>query len=164
MHERIVKFYWASPRDIIAMTHADQFPNDKFPAGIPSLVGTPIDNQLAMMAMVRDERDNIIGVLSELEVFGRKDEMEFEVNLTMVMPARGAPYKIAAEKGEWSGRADVLHTSGPLPGRCGVVIGGTGEFAGMTGRHQQTAIYKHIKGNVTVVEVCETFWLVPSTT
>lgn len=173
--EQIFKFYWASPRDIIAMTHADQFPNEKFPKGIPSLVGTPIDNQLAMMATVRDENDKIIGVLSELEVFGRNAESEFEVYLTIVLPGRGAlvvremksmafpevvePYKIAAQKGEWSGSVNVVHTSGPLPGRHGEVIAATGEFAGMTGRQQQTAVYKNIKGNVTVVEVCETFLL-----
>jgi hypothetical protein len=29
----------------------------------------------------------------------------------------------------------------------------------MTGRQQQVAVYKKIKGNVTVVDVCETFWL-----
>src|SRR5262249_32888366 len=113
--------------------------------------------------------------LSELEVFGQHGEGEFEVNLTLVIRGRGAlfvsqmksmvypqlvePYRIAAERGEWEGGVTVTHTYGPLPNCCGLVIGGTGEFAGMTGRQQQTTVYKRIKGNVTFVETCETFWL-----
>src|SRR5262245_61401182 len=126
-HEKVVKFHWASPRDIIAMTHANQFPNEKFPPGIPDLAGTEIENQLVMMAMVRDETGRLIGTLSELEVFGQHGEGEFEVNLTLVIPGRGAlfvsqmksmvypqlvePYRIAAEKGEWEGSVTVTHTS-----------------------------------------------------
>jgi hypothetical protein len=163
---KIFKFYWNTPRDVLAMTHGEQFPNELVPEGMQSLVGTTI---------VRDETGKAIGVLSELEIFGRNAESEFEVYLTLVLPGRGAlvvremksmvfpevvePYKIAAEKGKWEGSVNVVHTSGPLPGRHGEVIAATGEFAGMTGRQQQIAIYKKIEGNVTVVEVCETFWL-----
>jgi hypothetical protein len=173
--EQVFKFYWNSPRDVLAMTHGEQFPNELVPEGMQSLVGTTIDNQLAMMGIVRDETGKAVGVLSELEIFGRNAESEFEVYLTMVLPGRGAlvvremksmvfpevvePYKIATEKGKWEGSVNVVHTSGPLHGRHGDVIAATGEFAGMTGRQQQTAIYKKIEGNVTVVEVCETFWL-----
>jgi hypothetical protein len=170
---KTVRFFWSSPRDILAMTHADQFPNEKFPPGIPSFVGTPIDNQLAMMATVRDENGRIVGVLSELEVFGRDGETDFDVYLSLVVPGRGAlfvgqvksfimpdveePYRIAAEQGEWNGRVEISHTSGPLPGRYGRILTGTGEFEGATGRHQQSAVYLRIKGNETFVEVTETF-------
>jgi hypothetical protein len=176
--ETVVKVYWSSPRDMMCMTHGGQFPNDLAPAGMESLKGTPIENQLLAAAKVRDEAGNIIGIHTEIEEFGRNgDETDFDVILTILMPGRGAlvvrqtksmsfpevagPYEEAMKTGEWNGAVDVVHTSGPLPGRHGEVIGATGEWEGMTGRHQQTAIYRKITPTVIHVDVCETFWLTP---
>jgi hypothetical protein len=178
-NEILFKFYWRSPEDMLCMTHGGQFPNALEPAGMQSLIGTDIDNMLLAAAKVRDADGRIIGILTEIEEFGRRgDETEFDVYTTLLIPGRGSlvvqqkkalsfpevvgPYEEAAKSGEWVGAVNVTHTSGPLPNRCGRVIGATGEWEGMTGRHQQSAIYRRIKATTTWVEVCEAFWLTPA--
>lgn len=178
MSALIVKFYWTSPESVVCMTHGGQFPNQLVPEGMQSLKNTPIENQLLAAAKIYDSEGNTVGLMTELEEFGRNGNVtDFDVYLTLLVPGRGAlvvrqtksmsfpeivePYQQALEKGFWTGAVEVIHTSGPLPGRHGEVIGATGEWEGMTGSHQQTAIYRKITTEATWVEVCETFFLSP---
>lgn len=178
--EKIVKVYWNTPDDILAITHGGNVPMDMIPAGMESLAGTPIENQLVVMAKLRDETGKEIGIHTEIEIFPREGEPgasegTFEVYLTVVLPGRGAlvvyetksytnpeimgPYNEMLEKGEWTGNVPVVQTAGPLPDRHGKVIAATGEFEGLVGRQQQIGIFTRMTPQFSNVNVCETFWL-----
>jgi hypothetical protein len=170
--ELVVDAYWRAPGDIIAMTHGGQIPMEMIPPGIQSLAGTAIDKQLVLVARARDKAGQVIGIITEIEIFSESDA--FEVYLTLVIPSRGAlasyqtksrktmmaPFLKVIETGKaWSGEMAVVQTAGPESANRGTVIAATGEFAGMAGFHQQTITYHSITSTGSVGLTCERFSL-----
>lgn len=177
--ERIEKFYWKTPEDVIAVTHGNQIPIDPIPAGIQSLAGTGIANQLLVLIKVRDETGAVIGSMTELEISLPNGEMDVYMNI--VIPGRGtlyiheikkgstppqvqAAFDQAQATGDWTGELYSNSTAGPLPGEFGDVIAGTGEFAGMRGRQKQMIIWRNITRAVVTADNIETIWLTPANT
>lgn len=173
--DKVVKVYWNTPNDILAITHGGVIPMDTIPPGIRSLAGTDAANQLVVMAQVRDEHGKIIGMLTEIEVF-TEGQTEFEVYLTVVIPARGAIVvretknyanpaimdafeRMQGDGDSWEGEIEVVQTTGPAAGNQGVVIAATGEFEGMTGFQQQVSIFRKMTPRMSHVDTVETFWL-----
>lgn len=149
---RTVSFHLRGPEDIIAVTHGKQVGIGAFPPGIPTLEGTELADTLLLIARLRDESGEIVGITSELEHF---PDLPIEVGKpwdtywTVVVPERGTLYGYHRERlsqevyevfastrregAEWRGRIEERQTVGPLPGNRGLVVGGTGEFEGASG-------------------------------
>jgi hypothetical protein len=167
-----VNFFWRQPDDVIAVTHGGAVATPPMPPQIQSLADPLIRKQLVLVAKVRDEQGTVVGTLSELEVFADSDA--FEVYLTLVIPKRGALVsyqtksinsvmtpisRVLASGSDWSGELAVLNTTGPLPDNRGRIIGATGEFAGLSGYHQQTFTYRRITRAEVLGTACERFVL-----
>jgi len=151
--ERIESFVIEVPGDGIAITNSGKLALAPFPAGIALFTEPRIEKSLAVLAKVRDGRGEVIGYASELEVFGETDfskgDVLWNTDWTLVIPARGALFlhqqehagelypKVIAptmQSGEdWVGDWTVITTVGPQPDGRGLVVGGTGEFAGARG-------------------------------
>jgi len=173
MNQSIVeRFYWSTPDDVIAITHDGSVAQAPHPAGIESLAGTPLKNQVAILIKIRDADGNEIGIGSELEWL--TDDNKLHVVFTITLPGRGAltSYQIkdyahpdllelfgnVAATGEpWSGELPVVGTSGPGEGGRGVIIGGAGEFAGATGTMFQTMNFRRIDASGAVSHNEETY-------
>jgi len=171
-NQEIVEVFWTPPDDIIAMTHGGKIPMDIVPPGVQSLAGTPIENQLLLTAKVRDASGTIVGMMSEIEVFSNGDA--FEVYLTLVLPGRGAlasyqtkshttlmePFeRLLKTTDQWTGEMTVLMTTGPEVDNRARLIAATGEFAGMTGYHQQDMTFRTITRSGSAGTACERFVL-----
>jgi hypothetical protein len=171
-NKKIVEVFWTPPDDVIAMTHGGKIPMDIVPPGIQSLAGTPIAHQLLLTAKVRDSAGTIIGMMSEIEIFSNDDA--FEVYLTLVLPGRGAlasyqtkshktlmePFeKVLRTTDKWTGEMTVVMTTGPEAGDRGRLIAATGEFAGMSGFHQQDMTFHTITRSGSMGRVRERFVL-----
>jgi len=150
--ERTISFYVNAPSDLVSVTHGGQVGIALFPADITSLAGTPVANTLLLTAKVRDAKGTIVGISSELEIFPDipvTAETVWDTYWTVVIPGRGTLYgyhqehlssgiykvlETAHETGQdWAGEITTRNTVGPLPGKRGLVLAGTGEFKNATG-------------------------------
>lgn len=152
MPQIIEKFYWDTPGDLIVLTHGGAYPQVPIPAGIESFQGTELESQIVVAMKLRDADNNVIGVGSELEFVDERGNLQ--VFFTFVIPSRGTIFVHAvkgvapelaeifgnvAQTGEsWTGDLPIVSTIGPGTDGRGVIVGGTGEFAGATGSQQQT--------------------------
>jgi len=146
------------PEDALSLTHAGAGNAlAPFPDGIPTLGGTDIARTLALTARIRDADGNLIGLTSELEDFpadfDEKGEQVWDTYWTVMIVGRGSLLlyekealgpdvaKVFAETPgsglDWSGSIKQPSTVGPLPDKYGVVVGGTGEFEGATGKFRE---------------------------
>ena len=176
-HERCERFYWNTPEDLLAVTHGGQAVTAPVPPGIATLTGTDIDNFVVVLAKVRNSEGDLIGTLSELEVFSKdKGNTLYEVYLTIVVAGRGSlfayetkdsanpalmgPYQEMMRTGKpWEGRIEGILTVGPASGARGILVGATGEFEGMAGFQQQSAVVTEVTQQSSKVAVCDAFWL-----
>jgi hypothetical protein len=169
--ERIERFYWNSPGDILAITHGGQIGMPLLPPGIPSLAGTAAERQIAVLIRLKDAEGRPVGVGCELEITAPPGEGDqLDVYFTITLPGRGAlmvyetknyanpAIRPALEEydrsGAWSGEIRVVQTTGPDQGR-GVILAATGEFEGMTGYLQQHSLFRQLNGAGGDVDNCE---------
>jgi cytochrome P450 len=155
----IERFYWSTLDDILAITHDGSVAQPLFPKGIESLADTPIKNQVGVMMKLRDAEGNVVGLGSELEWL--TDDGKLVVHFTITIPGRGvlvahqikeyahpallSVFGKVQESGEpWTGDMAVVATCGPSERGMGVIIAGTGEFAGAKGTMKQTMNFKRI--------------------
>lgn len=173
-HER---FYWNTPEDVLAVTHGGQTVTAPVPQGIATLKGTNIENFVVVLGQVRNGDGDLVGTLSELEVFSKdKSTTLYEVYLTIVVAGRGSlfayetkdyanpalmgPYQEMMRTGKpWEGKIEAILTAGPASGAKGILVGATGEFEGMIGFQQQSGIVTEVTQTSSKVAVCEAFWL-----
>jgi len=148
-------FFIGLPTDGIAMTHGGEVALAAGPPGIALLQETKIRNGFALLAKVRDVNDVVIGFASELETFPTDSDMLSEsviwdTSWTVMIPGRGSIYLLEQEQsgelgakviipvqktGEaWHGDWTVTTTVGPRPDGYGTIVGGSGEFAGASGK------------------------------
>jgi hypothetical protein len=113
-----------------------------------------IDNGLALLVKLRGPDGQVLGFASELEAFPANadplhENVNWETDWTLVIPARGSLHLHEQEhSGEvgpkiinpvletgtaWHGTFIETTTVGPRPDGNGVIVGGTGEFAGAVG-------------------------------
>jgi len=154
--ERVESFFIELPADGIAVTHGGQIPLGAGPPGISMLEEAGIDNGLALLTKLRDASDEVIGFASELETFPEGADVihdsavVWDTDWTLMIPGRGSLYlrqqEISGELGSkviiptqrsgepWRGEWHVTTTVGPRADGYGVIVGGAGEFEGVTGR------------------------------
>jgi len=146
-----IEFAIHIPQDVISLTHG--FPNGsaRVPETITSLENSSLGNMLAVSARVRDKDGNFVGMASQLELFpdvsGPRPGMSWKADWTITTP-QGTLYiyhdeRVAMEHmpafrhvatGEnWEGSIAANTSFGPHPSGRGIVVGGTGIYAGRTG-------------------------------
>lgn len=143
-------FYFEMPGDGLAMTHNGRHLLPSGPPGIAHLTEPAIASGLLLIAKLRNERGEIVGTASEAEWFPNPEDMSqpWHATWTIMIPGRGhivgyelervSPAaaqifaKVAAGE-EWRGEFYEQVAVGPLPSGDGVILGGSGEFAGATG-------------------------------
>lgn len=151
-----LSYFIEVPADAIALTHGGGA-IAPFPEGIMSSQDTPVASSLALLTRVRDDKGQLVGLASELEDFpaGKTlgGETVWDTYWTVMIKGRGTLllhekeslgptvgriFADAVRKGQaWSGSHTESSTVGPLPGRNGEIVGGTGEFAGARGSFQE---------------------------
>lgn len=166
-----LSFFINVPEDFIALSHGGQLALKMNPPGIVSLKDTPVANMLALTTRLRDKDDRLVGITSELEDFGETKEKTapdqapdqagtkvWDTYWTLAVAGRGSLYlhekeslgptvgRIFADAREqqkdWVGSHTEASTVGPLPGRNGEIVGGTGAFAGASGTFREIGTLK----------------------
>ncbi|MCF6293089.1 MAG: hypothetical protein L3J04_06830, partial [Robiginitomaculum sp.] len=146
-----IEFTINIPQDIISLTHGFANGSARVPETITSLEGSSLGNMLAVSARVRDKDGNFVGMASQLELFpdvnGPRPGMSWKADWTITTP-QGTLYiyhdeRIAMEhmqafahvaSGEnWEGSIPANTSFGPHPSGRGIIVGGTGIYAGRTG-------------------------------
>ena len=152
--EIVESFFLRSPADGIAVTHSGKMPLGVFPPSAQRFSEPAIERGFALFAKVRNANGEVVGVAAELEVHPETgniltDDVVWKTDWTVVIPGRGVLFlhqeehsgelgpkvlKPVLETGKaWEGDWTVQTTSGPGPGGRGIVVGGTGDFAGARG-------------------------------
>lgn len=159
--EEPLSFYLRTTQDLLSISHGGVIPLGNYPEGIPTLAKTGIPDMLAFTATLRDANGQHIGVASELEDFPNhtpnyKGPYIWDTLWTLMIHNRGSLYLVQQEKmaeediamflrvketGEtWEGETPPHSTTyGPLPEGYGIIVGGSGEFEGATGKFQEIA-------------------------
>lgn len=158
-----LRLFVEAPSDILSVTHGEQVKLGRFPPDIPTLKDTPIADTLVLTASLRDANGRQVGISSELEAFPPNDpdhKKPWQTWWTIVLPDRGALLAYQTEKihegaaaafnapartGEdWVGSVTEQNTTGPNADGSGVIVGGTGEFAGAEGRFVEIGTLKRV--------------------
>ncbi len=140
--------------DAFAGTHGGRFPFKPFPDGIRSLAGPNLADGFALITKARDGTKEIAGFATELEVASPQSRLlsgriMTETYWTVVLPGRGTLFlhetennwKLVKEvllpmlvtRRDWAGEWRNVNTFGPRPVGRGIIVGGTGKFAGAAG-------------------------------
>jgi hypothetical protein len=151
---RVEWFFLDVPGHEVALTHGGIVPMTRFPAGIPPLREPNIRLGLGLVTKLRDVTDEVVGFATELEAASPETSIAdarilTDTFWTVVVPGRGALFLHETEdnwdlltrialpalllRREWTGNWTNVNTVGPRPDGRGLVVGGTGEFAGATG-------------------------------
>ena len=141
--------------DAIAATHGGAFPFKPFPEGIPALADPNLASAFGLIIKIRDGAENVVGFGTELEVALPESRLLFgrvmtDTYWTIVLPGRGTLFLYETEDNwnlvknvylpmlatgrDWEGEWRNVNTVGPRRDWHGVIEGGTGEFAGASGR------------------------------
>jgi hypothetical protein len=168
--------YW-NVEDIFALTDGGFVFIDQIPEGIQTFVDTPADDLLLLATFIRDEAGAIVGIATEQEEFHRPltPEGRHDAIWTLLLGGRGSLIgheievsteetraflkRIQAMDGPWSGEFVAHGTIGPAANGMGVVVGGTGEFAGARGYMTEENIYRNFDGTTYDVRTRLTFYL-----
>ncbi len=140
--------------DAIAGTHGGRFPFRPFPDGIRSLAGANLADGFALLTKARDGTQEVAGFATELEVASPESRLlagriMTETYWTVVLPGRGTLFLYETENNwrlvkevllpmlltrrDWAGEWRNVNTFGPRPEGRGIIVGGTGKFAGAAG-------------------------------
>ena len=146
-----IEFSIEIPGDIIAMTHGFTGSIKKIPENIISLENSSISNMIGVIARIRDKNGELAGLASELEIFpddkGVRPGITWKTDWTITTPegsllayeteaiplAHMPAFTSVITGNNWTGSLYGNVTSGPHPTGRGVIIGGTGVYAGARG-------------------------------
>ncbi|MBY0563156.1 MAG: hypothetical protein K2P58_03130 [Hyphomonadaceae bacterium] len=162
-----VSFVIEAPADFIALTHGGGAPLRQAPPGIATLADTPIPNALALTARVRDGAGRIVGLATELEDFPPASspggEAVWDTYWTVMVVGKGTlflhqteslgatvgrVFREAASEGRgWTGSHTESSTVGPVAGRHGEIVGGTGDFAGASGTFREIGALRSLSSD-----------------
>jgi hypothetical protein len=147
-------FHMIAPDDGIATTHSGDKPLPLYPPGIGTLSDDAVKQGFILLTKLRDQSGDVIGFTSEQEVVSSESDLTKGIlktasTWTLTIPGRGtifldenedqsefltkAGVPALAQGKEWNEEWTFTTTVGPDPSGRGVVTGGTGEFAGITG-------------------------------
>jgi len=150
-HVDFIEYRVEVPGDVLAITHGFERGIGRAPDTITSLENSAISNMLAFIARIRDKDGNLVGLASELEIFpddkGVNPDKTWKTDWTVTtpqgtllmyenerVPAAHLPAFTSVMAGEnWTGSIFAQTSVGPHPSGRGVIIGGTGIYAGATG-------------------------------
>ena len=152
-----LSFFLQMPDDILSMTHGGAIGMKLTPAGITTLPEAQLHDSLAMTALLRDADGVPVGTAAELEYFpnGMGPGDTWQVYWTIFIPGRGSIYGYELEAipnehlpifetlaggQDWFGEGIVGKVgAGPTPDGYGVILGGNGEFANISGKFAEFA-------------------------
>jgi hypothetical protein len=152
--------------DCVLGTHGGAFPFKSFPEGIAPLGNGQLRNTFALVTKFRQQPEGeIVAFGTELEIahpgssFLRGKLMTHTL-WSIVVPGRGALHLYQTENNwrlfkqvmlpmllsgtAFDGEFVGVNTLGPLDGYQGRVVGGTGEFAGITGSFIEIGTLRHL--------------------
>lgn len=151
VHETL---YFHAPEDGIAATHDGRKPIRVFPDGIAPLDNKALASAFVLVAKARNRAGEIVGFASEMEDVAPETDilrgrMVMRSTWTIELPGRGTLFCDQMEDASefarkvvmpafllgqtWDAPWTFVKTIGPGPQGRGVIVGGTGEFAGVTG-------------------------------
>jgi hypothetical protein len=149
-------FSFHAPDDGIAATH-DGHPSKPvktFPAGIGLLNDPNLRSGFVLLAKARNRDGEVVGFASEMEEVAPQSNimqgrMQMLSTWTLELPGRGTIFMYETEDASefakkvvvpaltlgktWDQPWTFTTTTGPRPDGRGVIVGGTGEFDGITG-------------------------------
>ncbi|MBL1096619.1 hypothetical protein [Streptomyces coffeae] len=147
-------FFARVPKDGVFETHRGNLPLAVFPSGIAKFTEPKLRKAFALGGKIRDKNGKVVGFSTEIEeVLPKTDfasgKMLTHTVWTLFFPGRGSlvldqienSTKVAtkvfkpafAGKKPWVGKLNATTTAGPRKDGRGVILGGTGEFAGIRG-------------------------------
>lgn len=152
--------------DSVLATHGGAFPFRPFPEGIALLGNGQLPNTFALVTKFREQADGeVVGFGTELEIAHPgssyiRGKIMTHTLWSIVIPGRGALHLYQTEN-NWrlfkqvilpmmiSGKAFAgefvgVNTLGPLDDYRGLVVGGTGEFAAITGSFIEIGTLRHL--------------------
>jgi hypothetical protein len=152
--ERVLSFHSKLPDQAIALTHSGHVGLGFFPADIPRFSEPGIRRGLLANLKLEDASGTVVGFASELELFPETspadaDDVRWDTGWALAIAGRGMIFLEQVERSgglgpkviqparasgqDWVGDWYITTTVGPLPSGRGRIVGGTGEFAGITG-------------------------------
>jgi len=138
------------PGDALSMTHGIEGMMI-FPEGIADLKNTPISNMMGISTRIRGKDGEYVGLASELELFpndkGLRPGMKWKTYWTFMTfdgalfvyeieapPLAHLPMLSSLAQGkDWTGSIPADTSVGPHPSGRGIIVGGTGAYAGASG-------------------------------
>ncbi|WP_099023726.1 hypothetical protein [Mycolicibacterium palauense] len=154
-------FYLEEPGDIVAITHDGNKPVPPFPDDIATFDADSLSSGMALVTKVRNADDEIVGFAVEQEEVTAdssvmRGRMRMYTSWTLTLPGRGTIFMYEIEDGSKFAREVVIPaltgvrefqadgepyyfvtTDGPNPDGTGQIIGGTGDFAGISGHFRE---------------------------
>ncbi len=146
--------YFHAPDDGIAATHDGRKPILVFPPGITPLDDKALASAFVLVAKARNRDGEVVGFASEMEEVATETDilrghMVMRSTWTVELPGRGTLLCDQVEDASefvrkvvmpafllgqtWDAPWTFVTTVGPGPQGRGVIVGGTGEFEGVTG-------------------------------
>jgi hypothetical protein len=170
-------FFLNITRDNVLATHGGAFPFKPFPQGIGPLGNGQTPNTFALVTKFRDRPDgDVVAFGTELEIshpdssFVRGKLMTHTL-WSIVVPGRGAVHLYQTENNwrlfkqvmlpmllsgkPFDGEFVGVNTLGPLEDYRGRVVGGTGDFAGITGSFIEIGTLRHFTSDGDMAGVME---------
>jgi len=162
------------PGDVLSLTHGFASGIGRTPGNITNLENSTISNMLAFTARIRDKDGNFAGLASELEIFpddnGIRPDITWKTDWTVTtpqgtllmyeverVPTAHLPAFASIDAGEsWTGSLPAQVSVGPHPSGRGVIVGGTGIYAGATGTFFEKV---ELRGLTTDGEMAGTMYL-----
>ena len=152
--------------DSVLGTHGGGFPFKPFPQGIALLGNGRIPNTFVLVTKFRDRPDGrVIAFGTEHEIAHPgssfiQGKLMTHTLWSIVVPGRGALHLYQTENNwrlfkqvllpmlitgkDYDGEFTGVNTLGPLDGYRGLVVGGTGDFAGRTGSFIEIGTLRHM--------------------
>jgi hypothetical protein len=165
-----------APEDIVAVTHNGSNIIDPRPAGIDLFDDPALQTGLLLVAKIRDASGAIVGFAAESEATAAGSnpllgKMRLNTDWTIVIPARGTIFATQIEDAGaigkdilppvmlgqgWDGDVEFISTVGPSEDGRGIIVGGSREFAGISGAFIELTHLKHMskaRGGVGTFEL-----------
>lgn len=152
--EKVLSFHSSMPAHAVSITHGGHVGLGFFPPDIPRFTEPGIRHGLIANLKLADAAGNVVGFASELELFPEispadADDVRWHTGWALALTGRGMIFLEQIEHSgglgpriiqptrasgrDWQGDWLITTTVGPLPSGRGRIVGGTGEFEGITG-------------------------------
>ena len=153
-------FFIENPKDILTAVHGGHLALPLMPPGMQALEEKNLEPALILSTKVRDETGLVIGTATQMEYFNaieKEDKTLTHTTWTVQIPHSGTLFlytneyitlefkkilkEVKDKKEVWEGNIDTQTSAGPLPNGHGIIVGGTGIFAGIKGEFIERNIF-----------------------